>query len=74
MLHSEARRLLVEAYERSHDAKGIAAVYGVSVPIVYRLAKQKEKTGSVDLGVSQRGRKHELREKELTRIEQTIEH
>ena len=40
MLHNEARNLLVEAYEKTHDAKGIALAYGVSVPTVYRLAEQ----------------------------------
>ena len=60
MLHNEARNLLVEAYEKTHDAKGIALVYGVSVPTVYRLAEQKAKTGSVDLRVSKRGRKRVL--------------
>ncbi len=60
MLHDEARNLLVEAYEKTHDAKGIALVYGVSVPTVYRLAEQKAKTGSVDLRVSKRGRKRVL--------------
>ena len=60
MLHDEARNLLVEAYEKTHDAKGIALVYGVSVPTVYRLAEQKAKTGSVNLRVSKRGRKRVL--------------
>ena len=60
MLHNEARNLLVEAYEKTHDAKGIASVYGVSVPTVYRLAEQKAKTGSVNLRVSKRGRKRVL--------------
>jgi len=60
MLHNEARNLLVEAYEKTHDAKGIASVYGVSVPTVYRLAEHKAKTGSVDLRVSKRGRKRVL--------------
>ena len=60
MLHNEARNLLVEAYEKTHDAKGIALTYGVSVPTVYRLAEQKAKTGSVNLRVSKRGRKRVL--------------
>ena len=32
MLHNEARNLLVEAYEKTHDAKAVALAYGVSVP------------------------------------------
>ena len=51
LLHNEARNLLEEAYEKMHDAKGIALAYEVSVPIVYRLAEQKARTGSVDLTV-----------------------
>ncbi len=43
MLHNEARNLLVKAYEKSHDAKGLALAYGVSVPTVYQLAEQKSK-------------------------------
>ena len=74
MLHNEARNLLVKAYEKSRDAKSTAAAYGVSVSTVYRLAGQKAKTGSVDLRVSQRGRKHVLGDKELSQIAQAIEH
>ncbi len=73
MLHNEARNLLVAAYEKTHDAKGIALAYGVSVPTVYRLAEQKAKTGSVDLRVSERGRKRVLGDEELERIAQTVE-
>ena len=73
MLHNEARNLLVEAYEKTHDAKGIAMAYGVSVPTVYRLAEQKAKTGSVDLRVSKRGRKRVLGQDALEKIAKTID-
>ena len=73
MLHDEARNLLVEAYEKTHDAKGIALAYGVSVPTVYRLAEQKAKTGSVDLRVSKRGRKRVLGQEALEKIAKTID-
>ena len=73
MLHNEARNLLVEAYEKTHDAKGIALAYGVSVPTVYRLAEQKAKTGSVDLRVSKRGRKRVLGQDVLEKIAKTID-
>ena len=73
MLHNEARNLLVEAYEKTHDAKGIALVYGVPVPTVYRLAEQKAKTGSVDLRVSKRGRKRVLGQDALEKIAKTID-
>ena len=73
MLHNEARNLLVEAYEKTHNAKGIALAYGVSVPTVYRLAEQKAKTGSVDLRVSERGRKRVLGQDALEKIAKTID-
>ena len=73
MLHNEARNLLVEAYEKTHDAKGVALAYGVSVPTVYRLAEQKAKTGSVNLRVSERGRKRVLGQDALEKIAETID-
>ena len=73
MLHNEARNLLVEAYEKTHDAKGIALAYGVSVPSVYRLAEQKGRTGSVDLRVSKRGRKSILAQEDLENIARTVD-
>ena len=72
MLHNEARNLLVEAYEKTHDAKGNALAYGVSVPTVYRLAEKKAKTGSVDLRVSKRGRKRVLAQEDLVKIANVI--
>ena len=57
MLHNEARELLVQGYESTRDAKGIARPYSVSKWTSYRLAEQKRKTGSVALRTSQRGRK-----------------
>ena len=73
MLHNEARNLLVEAYEKTHDAKGIALAYGVSVPSVYRLAEQKARTGSVDLRVSKRGRKRVLVKEDLENIARAVD-
>ena len=43
MLHNEARNLLVEAYEKTHDAKAVALAYGICVPTVYRLQSKKSK-------------------------------
>ena len=57
MLHNEARELLVQGYEATHDAEGIGKAYSVSKWTVYRLVAQKRKTGSVALRTRQRGRK-----------------
>lgn len=73
MLHNEARELLVEGYEATHDAKGIAKAYSVSKWTVYRLAEQKRKTGSVKLRTSQRGRKPALTTEEKANIRDCID-
>jgi hypothetical protein len=73
MLHNEARNMLVKAYEKTHDAKAVALAYGVSVPTVYRPAEQKATTGSVDLRVSERGRKRVLTPEDSERIAKAID-
>ena len=47
--------------------------YGVSVPSVYRLAEQKGRTGSVDLRVSERGRKRILGQEDLENIARAVD-
>ena len=73
MLHNEARELLVEAYAKHPVAKDIADVFSISTSSVHRLVRQKAETGSVDLRVSQRGRKKLLKENDLQRIKALIE-
>ena len=72
MLHNEARNLLVQAYEQTHDAQTVAKCFQVSTSTVYRLSGQMKKTGSVDLQTSQRGRKAALTEENLHEIDQLI--
>ena len=73
MLHNEARELLVEGYEATHDVEGIAKAYSVSKWTVYRLAEQKRKTGSVALRTSQRGRKPVLTTEDKEAIRRCID-
>ena len=73
MLHNEAGELLVEAYERTHNAKEVAECYSVDESIVYRLERQKKATGSVKLRTNQRGRKPLLSEDALSAISKTIQ-
>ena len=73
MLHNEARELLVEAYNKHPVAKDIAEVFSVSTSSVYRLVRQKVRTGTVELRVSQRGRKKLLSEEDIRRIQALIE-
>ncbi len=73
MLHNEARELLVQGYEGTHDAKGIAKAYSVSKWMVYRLAEQKRKTGSVAPRTSRRGRKPVLTAEDKEKIQHCID-
>lgn len=73
MLHNEARELLVQGYEKTGDAKAIAAAYSVSESTVYRLAKQKRETGSVALRTSQRGRKRILTAEDKEQIRKRLD-
>lgn len=73
MLHNEARKLMVQAYERNKDAAQTALDFSVSTSTVYRLERQKKATGSVALKVNQRGRKPLLSEEDLKSIREQIE-
>ena len=73
MLHNEARELLVQGYEATHDVKGITKAYSVSKWTMYRLAKQKRKTGSVALRTSQRGRKPVLTAEDKENIQHCMD-
>lgn len=73
MLHNEARELLVEGYEATHNAREIAKLFHVSEFTVYHLAEQKRKTGSVALRTSHCGRKPVLNDEDRKRISQRID-
>ena len=72
MLHNEARKLVVGAYEQTHDAQTAAKCFQMSTSTVYRLSGQMKKTGSVDLQTSQLGRRPALTEEDLQDIDQLI--
>ena len=40
MLHNEARKLLIEAWNKTHKAKEIAECFSVNTSTVYRLEKR----------------------------------
>ena len=42
MLHNEARELLVESYEKTHNAEEIAKIFGVNKYTVYHMAERKQ--------------------------------
>lgn len=73
MLHNEARKLLIKAWEKTHNAKEVAECFGVNTSTVYRLEKRIRETGTVETRVSQRGRKSALSQTNLQNIDQMIQ-
>ena len=72
MLHNEAWELLVEAYEKTGNAKEAAECFAVDKSTVYRLSRQKKATGSVKLRTNKRGRKPSLSPEDLSNIDKVI--
>lgn len=60
MLHNEARNLILEAWDKLHNAKEIAECFSVNRSTVYRLVERKERTGSIETRTNMRGRKPAL--------------
>ena len=61
MLHNETRKLLVEAYNKTHNAKEVAECFSVDISTVYRLVERMNREGCVDIKTNLRGRKSSLR-------------
>ena len=73
MLHNETRKLLIEAWNKTHNAKEIAECFSVNTSTVYRLEKQMRETGSVKTRTSQRGRKHALTPEDIQNIDRVVQ-
>ena len=73
MLHNEARKLLIDAWNKTHNAKEIAECFSVNTSTVYRLEKRMRETGSVETRVSLRGRKPALSQADIQKIDQFIQ-
>lgn len=73
MLHNEARKLLIEAWNKTHNAKEIAECFSVNTSTVYRPEKRMRETGSVETRTSQRGRKPVLSQNDIQNINQLIQ-
>ena len=75
ILTNEEGNRLVDAYKRMGKARILAGAYNVSERTVFRLVSQKNKTGSVELQTSKRGRKtkvSKISENDLQKITETI--
>ena len=48
MLHNEARKLVLEAWDKTHNAREIAKYFSVNESTVYRLVEERARTGSYE--------------------------
>lgn len=60
MLHNESRKLLLQAWDKSHNAKEVAKNFSVDSSTVYRLVERRDRTGSYETRTNLRGRKPAL--------------
>ena len=66
MLHNEARKLVLEAWDKTHNAREIAKYFSVNESTVYRLIEERARTGSYETRTQLRGRKTILTENSTT--------
>ena len=73
MLHNETKKLLIEALNKTHNAKEVAECFSVNLSTVYRLAEQMKTTGSVETRTYLRGRKPSLTPDDIENIDHLIQ-
>ena len=64
MLHNEARKRVLEAWDKTHNVREIAKYFSVNESTVYRLIEECARTGSYETRTQLRGRKTILTEKQ----------
>ena len=62
MLHNEARKLILEAYNKGISVKELEKCFSVNISSIYRLLKRRNETGSYETQTSLRGKKPKLSE------------
>ena len=72
MLSQEKRELLIKMYEKTHDAKTIAEIFGVNESTVYARVKDYRERGTTELRTSQRGRKRKITPEDDEKIKELI--
>lgn len=60
MLHNEARKLILEAYDKGVSVKELANCFSVNSCSIYRLLKRRNETGSYETQTYLRGKKPKL--------------
>ena len=60
MLHNEARKLILEGYDKGIRVKELAKCFSVNTCSIYRLLKRRNETGSYETRTNLRGKKPKL--------------
>ena len=60
MLHNEARKLILEGYDKGVSVKELAKCFSVNTCSIYRLLKRRNETGSYETQTNLRGKKPKL--------------
>ena len=68
MLHNEARKLILKAYDNGVRVKELAKCFSVNTSSIYRLLKRRKETGSYETRTNLRGRKPKLSETDQQNI------
>lgn len=72
-LHNEARKLLCEEYERTHDAKRLAETFQVRLWTVYHIVEKARKNQTSDLQTVHNHRPLKLKQNDIDNIRQSVE-
>ena len=73
MLQNEARKLVLKAWDKTHNAEEIAKYFSVNKSTVYRLVERRDRTGSYETRTNLRGRKPALSEEQRDAIIQLVQ-
>ena len=73
MLHNEARKRVLEAWDKTHNVREIAKYFSVNESTVYRLIEERARTGSYETRTQLRGRKTILTEKQYHDILELVQ-
>ena len=73
MLHNEARKLILEAYDKGVSVKELAKCFSVNTCSIYRLLMRRNETGSYETQTNLRGKKPKLSDADHQRILSLLE-
>ena len=72
MLHNEARKLILEAYDKGVTVKELANCYSVNTSSIYRLLKRRKESGSYETQTNLRGKKPKLSQTDRQNIVELV--